>query len=280
MDKQLLGAWDLHFHTSPDVVPRKYTDLELAREWEASGMAGGVIKSHYADTTGRAALIGALFPKLKVLGGLALNRQAGGINPDAAERMAQAGGKFLWFPTLDARSYQAFHHRGEPDADLSSFLPVCDEDGRLLPAVYDVLDVAAEYGLIVGTGHVGEQEGMPLVREAVKRGVEKVILTHAENPATRFSVEAQRECIKLGALVEHSFFTVFHGRVTWEEMVFQIREAGSEHCLLVTDFGQMNSPGSTAGLSAFAAGLLERGFSRNELETMLVENPGRLLGEA
>ena len=98
MKELLNGAWDLHFHTAPDVVPRKYTDLELAEEWSGAGMKGGVIKCHYADTTGRAAMLRSLFPGLKVYGGLVLNRQAGGLNPDAAERMAQAGGNISGFP--------------------------------------------------------------------------------------------------------------------------------------------------------------------------------------
>ena len=34
MRELLNGVYDLHIHTSPDVVPRKYSDLELA--------AGGV----------------------------------------------------------------------------------------------------------------------------------------------------------------------------------------------------------------------------------------------
>lgn len=279
MSELLKGAFDLHFHTSPDVSQRKYTDLELAKEWEASGMGGGVIKGHYSDTTGRAAMINELFPTLTVCGGLALNRQAGGVNPDAVERMAQAGGRFLWFPTLDSLSYQKFHHREEPETDLSRYISVCGEDGKLLPAVYDVLDLAAQYDLVVGTGHIGEREGMPLVREAFRKGVQNVVLTHAENPATRFSVEAQAECVKWGALVEHSFFTVYHGRVAWEELTAQIKSVGAEHCLLVTDFGQMNSPGSPEGLREFAAGLLERGITENEIEKMLRVNPEVLMGQ-
>ena len=76
-----------------------------------------------------------------------------------------------------------------------------------------------------------------LVREAVRRGVKKVVLTHAENPATRFSAEARKECIKLGAFVEHSCFTVYHNRISWEEMSAQIRENGPEHScwLLISD---------------------------------------------
>ena len=277
MKELLNGAWDLHFHTAPDVVPRKYTDLELAEEWSGAGMKGGVIKCHYADTTGRAAMLRSLFPGLKVYGGLVLNRQAGGLNPDAAERMAQAGGKYLWFPTMDSLSYRKFHQGGGTDTELSSCIQVCEDGGRLLHGAYDVLDVAARYGLIVGTGHVGEKEGVMLVREAVRRGVKKVVLTHAENPATRFSAEARKECIKLGAFVEHSCFTAYHNRISWEEMSAQIRENGPEHSLLVTDFGQLNSPGSARGLTEFAEGLIKHGIKETEIEMMIKENPAALM---
>ena len=119
MEDILKGAYDMHIHTSPDVSPRKSTDLEIAEEWEKTGMKGGVVKCHFADTTGRAAILSALHPNLNIYGGLVLNRQAGGINPDAAERMAQAGGRYIWFPTLDSLSYRKFHFRNDPSADLS-----------------------------------------------------------------------------------------------------------------------------------------------------------------
>lgn len=280
MSEIVKGAWDLHFHTAPDVVPRKYTDLELAKEWQSAGMAGGVIKCHYADTTGRAALLHTLYPELSVYGGLVLNRQAGGLNPEAAERMAQAGGRFLWFPTLDSLSYRQFHHTSEAEQKRSPLIGLCDESGGLLPQVYDILDVAAEYGLIVATGHIGEREGVPLVHEALRRGVKKVVITHEENPATRFSAEAKRECLRRGAVVEYSYLTVFNNRISWEEMAALILETGVERCLLVTDFGQLNSPGSADGLEQFACGLMEHGIKPSEIEQMIKKNPAALLGES
>lgn len=109
MEDILKGAYDMHIHTSPDVSPRKSTDLEIAEEWKTAGMKGGVVKCHFADTTGRAAILSALYPDLKIYGGLVLNRQAGGINPDAVERMAQASGKYVWFPTMDSLAYRKFY---------------------------------------------------------------------------------------------------------------------------------------------------------------------------
>ena len=276
MSNILSGAYDMHVHTSPDVSPRKSTDLEMAIEWESAGMKGGVIKCHFSDTTGRAEILSALYPKLKIYGGLVLNRQAGGINPDAAERMAQAGGKYLWFPTMDSKSYQMHHVKNNSQKDLSQYISILDENGKLLPKVYDVIDVAAKYDLIVVTGHIGGKEGLPLVLEAARRGVKRIVLTHAENPATFFSTDDQKRCVAAGAMVEHSFFTIYHNRVSWESVMDQIRIVGTENTYLVTDFGQINSPGSAEGLKMFAEGLIERGFTENDIDKMIRKNQERL----
>lgn len=279
MNELLKGTWDMHVHTSPDVKPRKQTDLEMVQNWKDNGMAGGVIKCHYMDTTGRAALLQSLNPEMKIYGGLVLNRQAGGLNPDAVLRMAEAGGKYLWFPTMDSAAYCRRHFKNQPDVDLSGMVSVLDENGNLYPQVYDILDIAARFDLVVGTGHVGEAEGMPLVREAYRRGVRKMILTHAENPNTPFSIEAQKECVRMGARVEHSFFTLQFNRVTWETMAEQIRAVGVENVIPVTDFGQTNAPDSPEGILMFMQGLMERGFTEPEIDMLFRKNPYRLFEE-
>lgn len=91
MRELLNGVYDLHIHTAPDVVPRKCSDLELARRLVDRGMAGCAIKCHYFDTAARAGLLMEQFPQLDVAGGVTLNRSVGGVNPDAVERSAQAG---------------------------------------------------------------------------------------------------------------------------------------------------------------------------------------------
>ena len=53
----LKGAYDLHVHSGPDVMPRKLDDLELAERIQKSGMKGYVIKSHYFCTAERAKII-------------------------------------------------------------------------------------------------------------------------------------------------------------------------------------------------------------------------------
>ena len=277
MSELLKGAYDLHVHTAPDVVPRKCSDLELAARMRAAGMAGGAVKSHYLDTAGRAGILRELYPDLNIVGGITLNRAVGGINPWAVERSAQAGGRFAWFPTLEARGYQVYHHRNDPVMpDLSSFVPVLDENDKLLPAVLDVLDVAKKYALIVGTGHLSAYEGMILLREGLRRG-NRMVVTHAELPSNLYSAEQLKEAVSLGAMVEHSYITPFTNRITMEALAELIRAAGCDNIYLSTDLGQAQNPYFDEGLEAFARLVMEQGFTEADIEKMLKTNPARLL---
>lgn len=276
MDNLLHGVFDLHIHTAPDVTPRKCSDLELARRLKAAGMAGCAIKSHYADTAGRAAVLQELYPELRIAGGITLNRSVGGLNPQAVERTAQMGGRLVWFPTLEAREYQRYR-RGNDGSDLSPFLTVWDENGKLLPQVYEVLEVAARYHMVVGTGHLSAPEGLAVVRAAREQKVERVVLTHADNPANQYTLEEQRRAVEQGALVEHCYFTTYYQRTPLEEIIRQIRGVGCENVILSTDFGQPASPYSDQGMLEYMQRLLEAGISQSDLEQMTSTTPRRLL---
>ncbi|MGO4971982.1 DUF6282 family protein [[Clostridium] aminophilum] len=119
--------------------------------------------------------------QLRIEGGIALNRSAGGLNPYAVERSAQAGGHFMWFPTLEARAYFAITHKDSAPEEQEKFIPVCGADGELLPEAEEVLDACEAHKLIVGTGHISAKEGMKVVEGAIRRGLQPV-LTHCDNP--------------------------------------------------------------------------------------------------
>lgn len=273
----LQGAYDMHIHTAPDVTPRKCDDLELAQRLQKAGMAGCAIKSHYMDTSGRAALLQKLYPELTFAGGITLNRSLGGVNPDTVERTGQMGGKMLWFPTLEARAYQGFHHRDD-GTDLSRFLTVLDEDGKLLPQAVEVLEAAAQYHMVVGTGHLGAEEGLALVREARRMDGLQMVLTHADNPADQYTLEQQQEAVRMGAMVEHCYFTTYYDRVSAQEIARQIRGVGAENVILSTDFGQVKSPYSDEGILGYLEVLATQGITEDELRLMTCTNPKRLIG--
>ena len=83
MKELIQGAYDLHVHSAPDVMPRKMDDLEMAQRIVASGMAGYALKSHYFCTAERATLSRKICPGCDSIGTITLNGSVGGINPMA-----------------------------------------------------------------------------------------------------------------------------------------------------------------------------------------------------
>ena len=62
-------------------MERRIDDLGLARSVGQSGLAGFVLKSHYAPTAERASVVRAAAPGTGVLGAITLNLSVGGLNP-------------------------------------------------------------------------------------------------------------------------------------------------------------------------------------------------------
>ena len=271
----LSGTYDLHIHTAPDVIPRKCTDEETVRRLEAAGMKGCAIKCHYFETAARAALLQERFPQMKIVGGLVLNRSVGGINPEAVERFGQMGGRMLWFPTMDARSFQQY--KKKTSQVPSHFLTASGADGKLAAETVRVLETAARYQLTLGTGHLNADEGLALLREGKRLGIERMMVTHVEHPALNYSIEQQREAAAMGAMIEHSFNNVFFRRSTIEEIARQIRAVGCGHVILTSDLGQTDAPYSDEGMLQFAEALLKQGITEQELAVMMKQNPEKLI---
>jgi hypothetical protein len=49
----------------------------------------------------------------------------------------------------------------------------------LLPEVKDVISLIARHGLVLATGHSTAEEGLLLVREGHRQGVQHMVVTHA-----------------------------------------------------------------------------------------------------
>lgn len=275
----LAGAFEMHVHTSPDVSPRRCSDIVLAERLRAAGFAGALIKCHFAETAARAALLNERFPGMSFFGGVALNNSVGGTNPRAVEACGKMGGKVAWFATMNAHGYLSYHKRTKPETDLSGSIKITDDDGKLKPEAVEVIKTAKKYSMMVATGHVSAEEGLAAVRECAAQGVQAV-LTHADNPADCYTTEQQVEAVSLGAVVEHSYFTAYYNRTPIEAIAEQVRAIGCANVILSTDFGQPASPYSDEGLFEFAEKMSALGFSDDELRAMFADNPRRLLGLA
>lgn len=291
------GAYDLHVHTGPDLLPRSATDLELAYRFRERGLAGFVIKSHYIPSAPRAAVVRALVPEIAALGSVVLNAAVGGINPVAVEIATRAGARFVWFPTFDGVNEMSSHASFPPGVTPPQWarlqqemreqgvstepVRVVDERGTVLPEVKTVLRLIARHQLVLATGHLARDEIFAVVAAARTEGVQDIVITHPEYPTQHLSPEEQRALVQQGAYLERCFVPVYSGKVSWERLFANIRATGPEHSFISTDLGQPDNPPIEDGLALMVDQLLAGGFSEAEIQRMAVVNTRRLAtGEA
>jgi Family of unknown function (DUF6282) len=279
-DELLLGAIDMHVHSSPDLLPRKIDDLELAALAERAGMRAIVLKSHYTLTADRAQLVQKLHPNIAVFGGLALNYPScGGFNPLAVQAAIAHGAKVIWMPTLSAVSHLAHHPLPFAAPTGARGLRITDEDDKILPEVIEILDLIAAAGIVLATGHLSAEESLMLVPEARRRKVERIVVTHPEIPFLHIPVGAQRELAAAGAMIERVFVvTTQNPPVPLSTITEGVRAVGYESTVMATDFGQPRNVDPVEGLRTYIAAMLNAGFSESEVRRMVQQNPAALLG--
>jgi hypothetical protein len=286
--KALEGAYDLQIHVGPDVIARRIDDIDCAKEFLARGLKGFVLKSHYIQTGERAQVVTKAVPGSRVFGALTLNHSVGGLNPVAVELAGRTGCKIVWMPTVDAQNETAgrldggtaklpFWAKIQRELAAEGISPpplsVVDDRGELVDAARRCLERIAKHDMILATGHLGRREIFALVRTARAMGLRKVVVTHAEFPSQSLTGDEQKELADSGALIEHCFTT------TWESAFANIRKAGVSRAVISTDLGQTINPPVAEGFAMFAQRLLDAGFTADEVRTMAVTNPTRLVEE-
>lgn len=275
-DPILKGAIDLHAHFGPDAYPRQWDAFEIARLMAARGMRGMVLKNHFTESAGTAYLVRkhAGVPGLEVFGGLALNSEVGGINPEAVRYFAAVEGHYariVWMPTHESEHEVAVEGATRPIVRVST-------EGRLLPEVLEVLDVIRDKHLVLATGHVTADEMLMLMTEANKRGIGPVIVTHP-NMGPRFTdptiVQLER-AVALGGYVEFVASELLGPRKA--EFIATMRTIGPEHCFVSSDSGLVGSLNHTDALVMSIRALRAAGFGERELDLLFRRNPAMLIG--
>jgi Family of unknown function (DUF6282) len=292
--KALENAYDLQVHVGPDVIARRIDDIDCAKEFLQHGMKGFVLKSHYIQTGERAQVVTKAVPGSKVFGAITLNHSVGGLNPVAVELAGRTGCKIVWMPTVDAANETAGHLDGGSEKlpfwaaiqrELAAEgispppLSVIDESGNLVAGARRCLERIAKHNMILATGHLGRREIFALVRAAKDMGLKKVLVTHAEFPSQNLTGAEQKELVDMGALIEHCFTTTYTKKAPWETAFANIRQSGVSRTVISTDLGQTINPPVAEGFAMFAQRLLDAGFSTDEVRTMAVTNPTRLVEE-
>jgi len=282
----IAGLMDTHVHSAPDVFGRSLDDEEVATLYRDRGLEALVLKSHVATTADRAWFARKHVAGLKVFGGIALNSAVGGINPDAVNWMArmQGGyGRVVWFPTFDSDNHVK-HFKDAPEG-----IKVLGTDGKVLPAVRDVLKVCAEQKLVVQTGHLSPTEALAVIAAGRDAGVDRMVVTHAQFEVVNMSLAQMKEAAAMGAKLElcamgpllgpeaHLQWMRHWRQVKVEETAAAVREIGAQNFILATDLGQMGNPSPADGLQLFVLDLIKTGLGKDQIMTMGREVTGRLL---
>jgi len=269
----LSGAVDIHIHTAPDIFPRRVTALSAAQAAQAAGMAAIVIKSHSTDTAARAEMVRELtgFP---VYGGVCLNYPVGGMNPYAVLETARQGGRCVWMPSINAANFIPRAHMAPM---LAAAIPpevpglVASRDGVLLPEVARILDLVAEHDLLLCGGHLSAADTLVLFSEARRRGIERMVVNHAEAEYMGFTLEDIKALADAGAFIEITKVGPIERRAEL------IRAVGVARCVIATDAGPVSDPAPVDLLRETLTGLLSLGFSAEEVRYLSVEVPSWLI---
>ena len=275
-DRLLAGAIDIHVHSSPDDRERSVDALEAAIMARAHGMRAIVLKNHYDSTVGLVYMVRKQVPGLEIFGGIDLNLPTGGMNPAAVEHMMQVLGGFgriVWMSTFDAENQVRVSKENRPFVSVS-------RNGELLQTTKDVIGVIAKRQLAMATGHVSADEGLKLIAEARRQGVQRIVVTHAMNTPVQMTVAQMQDAARQGALIEFVGGTMLSADAATRVANFAdaIRKVGPEFCILSSDLGQKGNPLPADGFGAFLVAMKARGFTNDEMDRMSKQNPAKLLG--
>jgi len=91
--------------------------------------------------------------------------------------------------------------RGTSQFGLSAVYVVFD-DGTLLPAWHDVLDVIAAHDLLLASGHLSSNETVVLFRAAREHGVQRLLVNHPKMAFLHWNDEAATVLQELDAYLE------------------------------------------------------------------------------
>jgi len=279
------GTIDFHIHTGPDIYPRLLNDIEVARQAKRAGMKAVLIKSH-ATITGDRAQIAQNVAGFPVFGGVALNWHVGGLNKYAVECAAKLGVKEVWMPTTHAANYLKYVDHVPMFAksmpkDIQG-ISILREDGSLVSELGPILEVIARNGMILATGHLSPEEGLALIPEAKKAGIDKIVVTHPVASFVNYSAGQMRAALSRGATyLEHVFNDCtpqVANPLPPSALGDAIRAIGPEYCIMSTDSGQVVNPPPVKVMAWYIKEMLQYGFSPKEIRIMTITNPGRILG--
>jgi len=276
-DPVLTGAIDLHAHHGPDAYARQWDAFEVAKLAKERGMRAVVLKNHWTETAGLAQLIRKYGTQgIEVFGSVTLDTPVGGVNPMAVRYMADVEGnwgRIVWMPTHDSEHEVDYYKETRAKAVVS-------RSGKLIPEVFEVLDLIKERNLTLATGHVTPEEALAIMAEARKRGITRIIVTHPllGPQYTAMSLPQMQEAVKLGGAIEITAGALFRDGAAKTRAIEVIKALGTQNVFVGSDSGLVGTPNHPDAMAMAIKSLRAAGFSEQDLNWMFKQTPARLVG--
>lgn len=283
-DELLVGAIDNHIHAYPDFVYRAQDMIEVAIDASKARMRAVAFKDHWNVSANAAYLAqryvdymiekGDLEHRVEVYGGVGLCH---GANAELVRVALQyPNAKMIWFPTFT--SYGYWRGAGQPDHEGVRL--VDESTGTVLPEVVRIMEMATENKVGIGLGHTDFGELLPLARLAREIGA-RCVLDHPLLELNKLLLDEMKQLAGLGVYVgtycQPMIPSLYQPVADPAETVRTMKEIGAERCIIGSDFGQVMHVNSVDGMRIFIRALLGFGISRQEIVTMIRDNPARLM---
>lgn len=287
----LQGACDIHIHSGPGLIKRSLTHVQAARQAYEAGMRAIVLKDQHctAQNLGPTIEEALGFERpFSVFGGIALNNTAGGLSPAVVECAIRYGAKAVWMPTL-AAAFNRNYHKGLRKEHAASMpkatsklqydpdMTLLDSCGNLKQEVVDILRLCADADIIVGNGHVSQQETDLVIDKAKAVGVKKMVINHPELQL-RMTLDQMKQYTQAGVYLEHILAIVYSGKSSHEYLYEMIQHTGTEYVVVSSDLGQVGRPVPLEGMKRFVEAMLQLGMPAHDISTVIKGNPTKLLG--
>lgn len=288
----LEGVLDSHVHAGPEVFARIGDAIDFAQAGKEKGMRGYVFKAHHESTVTRAQMASKVVPGIELYGSIALNSFTGAFNVFFAAQALAAGARYVWMPTIHARHHIELIGAGSygiPSMTLGKNmfdkdgLYILDNDGNVLPAVKDIVALAAEYKAAIGTGHISEIEIFALQKVCKDVGA-RMCLTHAFFP--RGTIEFVRQVaegdayVELSSVVAYPMARHFAKGMELRDVAEVFKAVRQERMIISTDAGQIHNPAPTVLLETFLKCVMAVGVPKEAVDFAVRHNPARLIGIA
>ena len=279
----LQGAVDTHFHGAPCPTATRRGEIDYAIRATELGMQAICNKSVTGATARSCRIIQEVVNQwakdhnkkpCKMVGGVVLCPQIGGINVEAVVNCAQLGGKFVWTPVLESSHHRMLMGISET---LGHGIDVVDQNDEVVPELKDIFKVIAEYDLVLACAHQSTRERLIMVDTARELGVKRILLCHVFQPTTRLDIEQMKMFVAKGCYLEHPFYDLTPMAWPWDETLEAIEEIGADHFVIASDCGNWRKPDPIDFYKITIGLLLECGILESDLSKMVRLNAEKLI---